>query len=138
MSFFDELKRRNVVRVAIAYLITSWLLMQGVDLVLENVNAPDWVMQVFMLLLAVGFPVALIFAWAFEMTPEGIKKEKDVDRAQSITTQTGRKLDFTIIAFLALAVVPVIRPLLSTYIRRQRHPGPSAASVRDPARNQRN
>jgi TolB-like protein len=105
MSFFAELKRRNVVRVAIAYLITSWLLMQVVDLVLENVSAPEWVMQVFMLMLAVGFPIALIFAWAFEMTPEGIKKEKDVDRAQSITTQTGRKLDFTIIGILALAVV---------------------------------
>jgi TolB-like protein len=104
MSFFEELKRRNVVRVAIAYLITSWLLMQVVDLVLENVSAPEWVMQVFMLLMAVGFPIALIFAWAFEMTPEGIKKEKDVDRAQSITSQTGRKLDFTIIGILALAV----------------------------------
>jgi TolB-like protein/Tfp pilus assembly protein PilF len=105
MSFFEELKRRNVVRVAIAYLVTSWVLMQIIDLVLENVTAPEWVMQVFMLLFAVGFPVALIFAWAFEMTPEGIKKEKDVDRTQSITPQTGRKLDFTIIGVLVVAVV---------------------------------
>jgi TolB-like protein/Flp pilus assembly protein TadD len=104
MSFFQELKRRNVVRVAIAYLITAWLLLQLVDLVLEHVVAPDWVMHVFMLLLGVGFPVALIFAWAFEMTPEGIKKEKDVDRAQSITSQTGRKLDFAIIGVLVVAV----------------------------------
>jgi TolB-like protein/lipoprotein NlpI len=105
MSFFKELKRRNVVRVAIAYLITAWLLLQIIDLVLENINAPDWVMQVFMLAIGVGFPVALILAWAFEMTPEGIKRERDVDRAKSITRQTGRKLDFAIIGVLAIGLV---------------------------------
>ena len=105
MSFFEELKRRNVFRVGIAYAISAWVLMQIVDLVLENVNAPDWVMQVFMLALAIGFPLAVFFAWAFEMTPEGIKKEKDVDRSQSIATQTGRKLDRSIIAVLLIAVV---------------------------------
>ena len=66
MSFFDELKRRNVFRVAIGYVITAWLLLQAVDLVLENINAPDWVMQVFMLALAVGFPLAIFFARAIE------------------------------------------------------------------------
>ena len=89
MSFFVEPKRRNVFRVAISYVITAWLLLQIVDLVLENVNAPDWVMQVFMLALAIGFPLAVFFAWAFEMTPEGVKREADVDRSQSITTSTG-------------------------------------------------
>ncbi len=93
MSFFEELKRRNVFRVAIGYVITAWLLLQVVDLVLENINAPDWVMQVFMLALAIGFPLAIFFAWAFEMTPEGIKTEKDVDRGQSIAPQTGQKLN---------------------------------------------
>ena len=105
MSFFEELKRRNVFRVAIGYVITAWVLLQAVDLVLENVNAPDWVMQVFMLALAIGFPLAIFFAWAFEMTPEGVKREADVDRSQSIAPQTGRKLDRTIIVVLALAVV---------------------------------
>jgi len=105
MSFFEELKRRNVFRVGIAYVISAWILMQFVDLVLENVNAPDWVMQVFMLALAICFPLAIFFAWAFEMTPEGIKKEKDVDRTQSITSKTGRKLDRSIIAVMALALV---------------------------------
>jgi TolB-like protein/Tfp pilus assembly protein PilF len=104
MSIFDELKRRNVFRVSIAYIITAWLLLQVIDLVLENVNAPDWVMQVFMLALAIGFPLAVFFAWAFEMTPEGIRKEKDVDRSQSITTQTGRKMDRNIIIAMALAL----------------------------------
>ncbi len=81
MSFFEELKRRNVFRVAIGYVITAWLLLQVVDLVLENINAPDWVMQVFMLALAIGFPLAIFFAWAFEMTPEGVKRESEVDRS---------------------------------------------------------
>ncbi len=104
MSFFDELKRRNVFRVGIAYAVSAWVLLQIIDLVLENISAPEWVMQVFMLALAIGFPVAIIFAWAFEMTPEGIKREHEVDRAKSITPHTGRKLDFTIIGVMALAL----------------------------------
>jgi TolB-like protein len=104
MSFFEELKRRNVFRVAIGYVITAWLLLQVVDLVLENINAPDWVMQVFMLALAIGFPLAVFFAWAFEMTPEGVKRESEVDRSQSIAPQTGQKLNRTIILVLVLAV----------------------------------
>ncbi len=104
MSFFDELKRRNVIRVGIAYVIVAWLVMQFADVVLNNIQAPGWVFQVIMLVLAIGFPVVLIFAWAFEMTPEGIKKEKDVDRSQSITPKTGRKLDFVIIGILVIGV----------------------------------
>jgi TolB-like protein len=104
MSFFEELKRRNVFRVAIGYVITAWLLLQVVDLVLENINAPDWVMQVFMLALAIGFPLAVFFAWAFEMTPEGVKREADVDRSQSIAKTTGRKMDRNIIIAMALAL----------------------------------
>jgi TolB-like protein/Tfp pilus assembly protein PilF len=104
MSFLAELKRRNVLRVAMAYLVTAWLVAQIADLVLDNIESPDWVMQTIMLVLALGFPFALIFAWAFELTPEGLKKEKDVDRTQSITPQTGRKLDFMIIGILAVAL----------------------------------
>jgi TolB-like protein/Flp pilus assembly protein TadD len=104
MSFFDELKRRNVFRVAIGYVITAWLLLQVVDLVLENINAPDWVMQVFMLALAIGFPLAVFFAWAFEMTPEGVKRESDVDRSHSIARKTGRKMDRNIMIAMALAL----------------------------------
>jgi len=102
MSFFNELKRRNVFRVGIAYLVVAWLVMQIADVVINNVGAPAWVFQIIMLVLGISFPVVLIFAWAFEMTPEGIKKEKDVDRTQSITSKTGRKLDFTIIGVLVL------------------------------------
>jgi TolB-like protein len=107
-GFFHELKRRNVVRVGIAYLVSAWLLLQLADIVLENIAAPQWVMQAFMLALAVGLPIALIFAWAFELTPEGIKREKDVDRSQSITPQTGRKLDFIIIGVLAVVIAVLL------------------------------
>jgi hypothetical protein len=93
MSFFEELKRRNVIRVGVAYTVAAWLVLQISDLVLQNIAAPAWVIQVIMLLLALGFPLVVMFAWAFEITPEGIKKEKDVDRSQSIVSQTGRKLD---------------------------------------------
>ena len=105
MSFFNELKRRNVFRVGIAYAVAAWVLLQVIDLVLENIAAPDWVMKVFMLGVAVGFPVAVIIAWAYEMTPEGIKRESQIDRTQSIVHTTGRKLDRIIIGFLAVAVV---------------------------------
>ena len=104
MSLFDELKRRNVIRVGIAYAVVAWLVMQFADVVLNNITAPGWVFQAIMLLLAIGFPIVLVFAWAFEMTPEGLKKEKDIDRSQSIAPRTGRKLDRAIIVFLALAL----------------------------------
>ncbi|MCJ7592005.1 MAG: hypothetical protein MUO51_11710, partial [Woeseiaceae bacterium] len=107
-SLFQELKRRNVFRVAIAYLIVAWLILQVVDLVLDNISAPDWIMQVFMLAIAVGFPIAVIFAWAFEVTPEGVKREKFVDRSSSITSKTGRKLDRIIIGVLVIAVVMLV------------------------------
>jgi len=105
MSFFAELKRRNVIRVGIAYVVVAWLTMQFADVVLNNIEAPGWVFQVIMLVLAIGFPLVLIFAWAFEMTPDGLKKEKDVDRSQSIAPQTGKKLNNTILVLLALAVL---------------------------------
>jgi len=105
MSLFNELRRRNVFRVGIGYAVAGWVLLQVVDLVLENIAAPDWVMKVFMLAVAIGFPIAVIIAWAFEMTPEGVKRESEIDRSESITQTTGRKLDRIIIGFLALAVV---------------------------------
>ncbi len=103
-GLFQELKRRNVIRVALAYLAAGWLVLQVVQLVLESTSAPDWVMQVFLLAIAVGFPFAVLFAWAFELTPEGIKREREVDRDKSITHQTGRKLNRAIIVVLAAAV----------------------------------
>jgi len=105
LDFFNELKRRNVFRVAIGYVVSCWLLIQVADLVLENIGAPDWVIQTIMLILALGFPVVLFFSWAYEVTPEGIKRESEIDRSQSITHVTGRKLDRAIIPVLLLALV---------------------------------
>jgi len=103
-SFFAELRRRNVFRVSIAYGIMAWLLLQVVDIVASIINSPDWVSQSILLLLGIGFPIAIFFAWAFELTPEGIKRERDVDRTQSITSKTGRRLDYMIIGVLVVAV----------------------------------
>jgi TolB-like protein len=108
MSFFKELNRRNVFRVGTAYLVAAWLLLQVVDLVLDAVPAPGWVMQIFLLATAVGFPIVLLFAWAYEITPEGLKSEKDVDRDQSITSQTGRRLNRLTIVVLIVAVAVLL------------------------------
>ena len=105
MGIFEELKRRNVIRVGIAYVLAAWVLLQIIDFALEVIAAPDWILQVFVLAAVVGLPVFLIFAWVFEMTPDGIKRESDIDRGSSITPVTGRKLDRVIIVFLSLAVV---------------------------------
>ena len=105
MGLFTELKRRNVFRVGIAYLIGSWIVVQVADIVLESIGAPDWVMQAILLMLLLGFAIALFFSWAFEVTPEGLKRESEVDRTQSITRVTGRKLDHSIIAMLVIALV---------------------------------
>ncbi len=104
MNLLQELKRRNVFRVGIAYAVAAWLLLQIADVMIDNIGAPDWVFPTLLMALAIGFPLALIFAWAFELTPEGIKREHEVDRQTSITGQTGRKLDRAIIVVLALAV----------------------------------
>jgi TolB-like protein/Tfp pilus assembly protein PilF len=104
MSLFNELKRRNVFKVAAAYIIIGWLTMQAGDTLAPALLLPEWINSALAFFLILGFPLALFFAWAFEMTPEGIKKEKDVDRSQSITSDTGQKLNHTIIALLVLTL----------------------------------
>ena len=104
-KFISELRRRNVLRVLAAYAVASWLVVQIVSIVLPAFRAPDWIMQALLALVVVGFPVTIVLAWVFELTPQGIMREEDVDRADSITSQTGRKLDFVIIAVLSMAVV---------------------------------
>jgi len=104
MSFFAELKRRNVFRVGIAYIVGGWLLLQLTDVLSQLLDLPEVVGRVIVLIVAIGLPITLFFAWAFEMTPEGIKKEKHVDRSQSITPQTGKKLNNTILVLMALAI----------------------------------
>ena len=104
MSFFAELKRRNVFRVGFAYAVVGWLVAQVADLALESFGAPAWVMKTLLFLILTGFVLSLFIAWAYELTPEGIKRAEDVDPNQSITHQTGRKLDRLVIVVLLSAI----------------------------------
>jgi len=104
-SVWGELKRRNVVRVAIAYAIVAWFLIEVSATTFPILKLPEWAVTLVTVLLIIGYPVALILAWAYEMTPEGLKKERDVDRSESIAHRTGRKLNFVIIVALSIALI---------------------------------
>ena len=104
MSIFSELKRRNVFKVVAAYIIVGWLIMQVGDTLAPALYLPEWVNSLLAYFLILGFPLAIFFAWAYEMTPDGIKKEKDVDKTRSIAHTTGQKLNYTIIGLLVMAL----------------------------------
>ncbi len=104
LSLFQELRRRNVFKVGIAYAVSTWVLLQLTDVAAEILELPAWTPKLILLLLVVGFVPALIIAWAFELTPEGIKLEREVDRSRSITGRTGRKLDYAIMILLGLSL----------------------------------
>ena len=105
MSIFTELKRRNVFKVGIAYAIVAWLLIQVVAIVLPTFDAPRWVQQTITFIIILGFPIALFLAWAYELTPEGIKPTPPTAPAESVTHETGKKLNYTIIGLMALVIV---------------------------------
>jgi len=105
LSLFDELKRRNVFKVTVTYIIVAWLLLQISDTLVPALHLPGWFHSGVAFLLILGFPVAIIMAWAFELTPDGLKREKDIDRSEAITQPTGRKLNNTVIAMLTVAIV---------------------------------
>ena len=104
MQLLTELKRRNVFRVAAAYAVTAWLVLQVADILLNNFGAPDWVFRTLAILFLIGFPITLVFSWAFEITPEGIKREQNVPPEQSISPVTGRRLDQATIVVVVLAL----------------------------------
>jgi TolB-like protein len=99
-----ELRRRNVFRIAVAYLVVGWVVTEVASTVLPIVEAPQWMLKVILLLIVLGFPIALVIAWAFELTPDGIMREADVDRSESITKRTGARLDRSIIVVLLIAI----------------------------------
>jgi len=103
-NFFGELKRRHVYKVAVAYAVVAWLLIQVATQVFPFFELPNWAVQMVVLATVIGFPIAVVCSWAFEMTPEGIKLERDVDRR--VTRKTGRKLTalITVVAALAAGV----------------------------------
>lgn len=104
-GFIAEMRRRSVVRVGLAYIVAAWVLLQFGDVVFDFLEVPTWAGKLLIVFLALGLPIALILAWAFELTPEGVKREKDVDRSKITTRRADRKLEFIIIAVLAIAVL---------------------------------
>ncbi len=103
-DFLAELKRRNVYKVAVVYAVVAWLLIQAASIFFPTFEAPAWVMKTFVTLILLGFPIGLILAWAFELTPEGVKRAEDVDLSESVASKTGRKLALIIAAVVVLAL----------------------------------
>ncbi len=126
MSFFEELKRRNVFRVGIAYAVGAWLILQLTEVLSELLNLPEQVGPVVVAAVVIGFPLALFLAWVYELTPDGVKRESEVDRGSSVTTQTGRKLNALIMGLLAIAVVVL---LLDKFMIREQQVTPSPATA---------
>jgi len=108
MRLLSELKRRNVFRVAIAYVVIAWLALQVGDTLAPALHLGEWVNTALAFFLILVFPIALVFAWAFEITPEGLKKEKDVNRAESITHFTAKRLDGITIGLIVVALVFIL------------------------------
>jgi TolB-like protein/tetratricopeptide (TPR) repeat protein len=108
MSLFEELKRRNVTRVALLYTVASWLILQVADLLFEALELPTSWMRLVIALLLLGFPLALIFSWLFEVTPEGIRRESDIDRDRPASPDAVRKTNYLIIGLLAVAITVLL------------------------------
>jgi len=104
MQLFNELKRRNVIRVAIAYVAISWVILQAVDVILNNIEGPVWIFQLLLLVLTVGVIPTVIFSWAFELTPEGFKRDEEVSPGQPTAGRGGRKLTLVITTFISIGV----------------------------------
>ena len=116
MNFFDELKRRNVIKATIAYIVVAWVLLQVFTSVLPNLEAPPWVLKTLMFLIVIGLPIWIIFSWVYEITPEGLKRTVKVSEDQSITAATNKRLNIIIIITLiiAIAVSFLNRPIPDT------------------------
>jgi TolB-like protein len=129
-NFFSELKRRNVYKVAVAYAVAAWLLIQVATQVFPFFEIPNWAVQLVVLVMVIGFPIATVLSWAFEMTPEGIKREAEVDRAKSIPRKAGRKLTALVVLLAALAAgLMVFRFLRSQPALEKEKPTSLAAEI---------
>src|SRR5881409_607963 len=128
-SFFAELKRRNVYKVAVAYAVVSWLLVQIATQVFPFFDIPNWAVRVVVLVLALGFPVVLLLAWAFEITPDGIRLESDIAPHESVAQHTGRKLIGITIAVAVAAGGMLAFQLLRPRLITKRIPAASPAAA---------
>jgi serine/threonine-protein kinase len=115
-SFFAELKRRNVYKVAVAYAVVAWLLIQAASILFPTFDAPAWVMKIFVIVSVLCFPVALVFSWAFEITPEGIKRESDIDPGKSRAARTGRRIVSLTVVLAVIAAALFIFQLFRSKI----------------------
>ncbi len=115
-QFFNELKRRNVIKAAIAYVVVAWVILQVLSIVLPSTGAPEWVMKTLMLIMMIGFPVWVFISWVYEVTPEGLKKTKQVSKDASISATTDKRLNILILVglFLAITVGFFNKPTLGT------------------------
>lgn len=132
MSLFSELKRRNVFRVAIAYLAVAWLLTEVASTLFPVFDIPDWGVRFVVAVLALGFIPALVFSWIYELTPEGLKRERDVVRETSITHVTGKRLDLFTIALIVVAVLFIVADRLWLAPWLEGRPTPPALTIAGP------
>src|ERR1700719_1181105 len=128
-NFFAELKRRNVYKVAVAYAVVSWLLIQIATQVFPFFEVPNWTVRLVVVLLAVGFPVALILAWAFELTAEGIKRTQDVKPNESIPFRAGRKFVGITVSLAVIATGLLTYQLVRTKSISPRHTTTSSTAA---------
>ena len=126
MSLISELKRRNVFRVALLYAVACWLILQVTDVGMSLLGLPEWTGRFVFFLLLLGFPLVVLFSWAYEITPEGLKKESDVPRDESITAETARKLNTAVVVLLVLAIGGLI---VDRLIPEQGMPAESTVAV---------
>src|SRR5437667_8031918 len=123
--------RRNFYKVAVAYAVVAWLQLQAASIFFPAFDAPPWVMRIFIIVIAFGFPAALIFSWAFEITPEGIKLESEIEPNKSIARRTGRKIVAVTIALAVVAAGLFVYQLVRT--RSTITPGQDASAARTEA-----
>src|SRR3954467_7840709 len=116
-NFFAELKRRNVYKVAVAYAVVAWLLIQAASILFPTYEAPAWGMKVFVAIVALGFPIALVIAWAFEMTPEGIKRTEDISPTETIPQWSRKKFRALIVIIAILAAALLVFQLVRSKAR---------------------
>ena len=129
MSLLAELKRRNVFRMAGLYLVGAWLVVQIAETLLPIFHTPDWVLQALVVLLAIGFLPALVFSWVFELTPDGLKRDSDVDPTRSVAPQTAQRMDRLILVGLVAAIAVVAA---DRYWPRENAAGPPTATTAPP------
>ena len=130
LNFFAELKRRNVYKVAVAYAVVGWLVIQVSATVLPTFHAPEWVVQTLVVLVAIGFPIALVIAWAFELTPEGLKRTEDADLAA--TARSPRKHAWVFVVLIG-AALSIALFFVGRYTSREKTPQQNASAIRTEA-----